>query len=637
MYLQVVTGRRLINTQLANCIRFLSVDAILKAKSGHPGMPLGMADIMTVLFREVLRHDPSNPGWVNRDRVVLSNGHGSMLLYAALYLSGYDWTIEELQNFRQLGYDTCGHPEYDVKKGVEVTTGPLGQGLANAAGMALAAKRLGKEYGSDKIDYHTFCFVGDGCLMEGISHEVGAIIPKLLSDGLTVIWDDNGISIDGEIEPWFEQDVLSRFASYGFEVIENVDGHDHEAILTALMQARSARKPTFIQMKTVIGKGCSAVEGTAAAHGQPVSAENIQVMREALDWPHAPFEIPENLLSLWDMRPKAKAYDTSWVLPKESLPIDQLYKWLEETTEESMATRKASAMVLQQIAPNLPTLIGGSADLKASNLTGLPTSGSINGHQYEHQYIDFGVREFAMFAIANGLALSSLVPFVSTFMTFMDYGRNALRMSALMKLRVIYVLTHDSIGVGEDGPTHQPIEHLTMCRVTPGVRLWRPCNLQETTAAWLNALRYQGPTVLALSRQSFGVLERKSLDAVEKGAYLRIEAPDAQATILASGSEVAIAEAVAEALAGDNILVNVISCPCLELLPESGLDECLLKRDQRFAIEASEASSFLRWVPHEHIFGIQDYGKSAPADKLYNAVGLTKKKIADKIKKRLAK
>ena len=629
---QEITGRKLINThqQLSNCIRFLAVDAIAQAKSGHPGMPLGMADIMTVLFREVLNHDPQYPHWMNRDRLVVSNGHGSMLLYAALYLTGYDWDIEEIKQFRQLGSHAAGHPELDVSKGVEVTTGPLGQGLANAVGMAISAKRLAKIYGEDKINYHTFCLVGDGCLMEGISHEAASLAPKLIDSGLTVIWDDNGISIDGEIDPWFEKDVLARFESYGFEVIRNIDGHDPEAIKKALLEAKSQQRPCFIQMKTKIGKGCHGYEGLAKAHGQPVDPESIAKMRQDLDWPHPPFEIPEELMNMWRVESDGKKES----LPEAKVPFD-LSDWLSQQEERGEATRKASARVLTEIAPLIPHLIGGSADLTASNLTQLPDSGYMNDHHYDNQYIAYGVREFGMFAIANGLALSGLVPFVATFLTFMDYGRNALRMAALMKIRVVYVLTHDSIGLGEDGPTHQPIEHLSMCRATPGVYTWRPCNLQETVAAWMYAMSYQGPTVLALSRQSMGVVERCEMAHVLQGAYFQKLYEQFDITILASGSEVFIALETSEILEQQGIRANVISVPCLDLLPTASVVDKMGDRARVFVVEAGASQSWTRWAPWENIFGINDFGLSGKDKALYEHFGLVASQIAQTIQQRI--
>lgn len=626
-------GRRHINTQqeLANCIRFLAVDAIDKANSGHPGMPLGLADVMTVLFQEKLRHDPKNPQWQNRDRVILSNGHGSMLLYSALYLSGYDWTIEDLKQFRQMKSIAAGHPEYELEKGIEVTTGPLGQGLANAVGVAIAKERLQHLYGEDKINYHTYCFVGDGCLMEGISHEACALAPKVITSGLTIIWDDNGISIDGKIDPWFEHDVLQRFSSYGFEVIEGVDGHDPEAIRQALDKARSAKKPCFIQMKTVIGKGCSMIEGSEKAHGQPLSQDQISLMREELNWPHKPFEIPEQLKEMWNMR--SNTYDTSWVLPQQEDISQYLLAWLDKQEDKSLATRKQSSLVLQAISSRVTHLMGGSADLAVSNLTHLAEKGSINDHQFQYAAIDYGVREFGMFAIANGLALSGMMPFVATFMTFMDYGRNALRMAALMKLRVIYILTHDSIGLGEDGPTHQPVEHLTMCRATPGVMLWRPCNLQETVAAWLFALQYDGPTVLALSRQSIGVIPRQKMSEVSQGAYLQVSVEKPQATVFATGSEAEIALGVAEQLAKQGIHINVVSVPCFDLLAGHIDVDNLVKndRDQCYVIEAAASISWGEFAPKQNIFAVDNFGYSAPSDDLYTHFGLTVSHISSRI------
>ncbi|MCP8352155.1 transketolase family protein [Candidatus Synchoanobacter obligatus] len=625
------TGRWPINKEqrLADCIRFLAVDAISEAQSGHPGMPLGLADVMTVLYRDVLRHSPNHPSWANRDRVVLSNGHGSMLLYAALYLSGYPWTIEELKTFRQLGSDCAGHPEHDVGKGVEVTTGPLGQGLANAVGMALAAQRGQSLYGQDKINYHTFCFVGDGCLMEGISHEAASLAPKLLQQGLTVIWDDNGISIDGKITPWFENDVLKRFEGYGFHVIKNVDGHNFGDIRRALLEARQAKKPTFIQMKTTIGKGARSVEGTAKSHGQPLTQEAISQMRLDLDWPHAPFVIPDELLQQWDMR--AVNYDTTWALPQDEDVADYLLSWLGEQEDRSLSTRVCSSLVQKAVSAKLRMLVAGSADLAASNLT-QAAPGLMNEHQPQHAYVAYGVREFAMFAIANGLALSGYLPLVSTFLTFVDYGRNALRMAAMMKQQVIYVLTHDSIGLGEDGPTHQPVEHLLICRATPNVQVWRPCNLQETVAAWLAALRHQGPTVLALSRQSVDVLPSvDDFSAVQQGAYFRKQTDHAVMTLVATGSEVAIAVKVAEVLDKKQVFCNVVSVPCRKA-DNQNLEQLLVHgRDRCFVIEAGSSMSWYDLAPPQNIFGVDAFGASAKASDLYQHFGLTVPAIVERI------
>ncbi|MEC7030238.1 MAG: transketolase [Pseudomonadota bacterium] len=623
--------------ELANCIRFLSVDAISKANSGHPGMPLGLADVMTVLFRETLRHDPNDPQWVNRDRVVLSNGHGSMLLYSALYLSGYNWTLEELKNFRQLHSHAAGHPEVDVTKGVEVTTGPLGQGIANAVGMAVAARRLGEIYGTDKIDYHTYCFVGDGCLMEGVSHEASALAPKLIQSGLTLIWDDNGISIDGQIDPWFEKDVVARFKSYGFNVIENVDGHDFAQIRQALNKAKQSSQPSFIQMKTVIGKGCQSIEGTEKAHGQPLSLAQISQMRMDMNWPHEAFHIPKALHQKWDMRSKAESYDKTFVLPKTKEISATLWDWLATQEDLPQATRKTSSQILQVLQENLKHLVGGSADLAASNLTMLSPQILMNNQEVGAQNIAYGVREFGMFAIANGLALSGLIPFVATFLTFSDYGRNALRMSALMKQRVVYVFTHDSIGLGEDGPTHQPVEHLAMIRATPNIQLWRPCSLQEVVAAWISALRFSGPTAIVLSRQKIDLIPRKDNDDVIQGAYYLIKVKDEEGTILATGSEVPIALNIAKQLAQQGMHLNVVSVPCLDLLYGSTIgNQLAANRSKQFVIEAGCKLGWEAWAPTEQIFSVDHFGLSAPADDLYQYFGLTEDAIAEVIQSKLS-
>ena len=626
-----------IDHKLANCLRFLSVDAINEAQSGHPGMPLGLADVMTVLFREFLRHSPEHPHWHNRDRVVLSNGHGSMLLYAALYLSGYDWHLDELKQFRQKGSEAAGHPEFNVDKGIEVTTGPLGQGLANACGMAIAKERLAELHGKDVFNYRTFCFVGDGCLMEGISHEVASLIPKLVRSGLIVIWDDNEISIDGKTDPWFEQDVKSRFRSYGFKVIEDVDGHDFDQIRVALQQATTYEGPCFIQMKTTIGKGCAMVEGHAKAHGQPLSAEALGLMRKSLEWPYPPFEIPQYLKEAWDCKAAGRKNHTHWTWPQDVQVSEHLYAWLDQQPLTAMATRKSSSLVLDEIAKIDVHFIGGSADLKASNLTGLSTSEDINGLNFQGQTIAFGVREFGMFAIANGLALSGLTPFVATFLTFVDYGRNALRMAALMRLRVIYILTHDSILLGEDGPTHQPVEHLTMCRATPNVYLWRPCNLQETVAAWVDALQRSGPTVLALSRQKIAEISHKQMKEVAGGAYIYLQVEKPQITLMASGSEVEIAIKVAEHLAGE-LSVEVVSVPCLDLLNEMEQPERVVrcKREACFVIEASSQYSWHKWVPSDNAITVDNFGFSGKISDLREGFGLTFDQVVDKLRKQWA-
>lgn len=614
-------------SDLANCIRFLTVDAVVKANSGHVGMCLGLADVMTVLFREVLRHNPKQPQWNNRDRVVLSNGHGSMLLYSALYLSGYDWKIDELKQFRQLRSCAAGHPELDVAKGIEVSTGPLGQGFANALGMAIAKERLNALY-PGKFDYITYCFVGDGCLMEGISHEVGALAPTLIKSGLVVIWDDNGISIDGKIEPWFEKDVLKRFSSYGFEVIESVDGHNEEEIKAALLKAKASSKPCFIQMKTVIGKGCRAIEGDAKAHGQPLNEKMVEDMRQDLNWEYGPFEIPETLMKEWLVD---STEQNQFDLPEPASCKEALWSWYLEQQVEPMASRKLSSHVLQVLYKHYPHLVGGSADLTSSNLTGLPNAGLMNQHGFDNSYIAYGVREFGMFAIANGLALSGLTPYVGTFLTFVDYGKNALRMAALMKLRVVYILTHDSIGLGEDGPTHQPVEQLVMCRATPGVELWRPCNLAETTVAWIEALSYQGPTVLALSRQTIPVVEGKEYDDIVQGAYLLVKTDKPEGAILASGSEVPLALEIAKKLK-DKIKLDVISVPSLdrwESNPKSGVIR--VKREHCFVIEAGSCFSWLGYASKAHIFSVDSFGFSANKEEMYKEFGLTVDEISGKI------
>ena len=506
---------------LANAIRFLAVDAIHAAQSGHPGMPLGLADVMAVLYLEKLKHEPTVPSWVHRDRVVLSNGHGSMLLYAALHLSGYPVSIDDIKRFRQMDSVCAGHPEYDAQLGIEATTGPLGQGLGMAVGMAVGIKRrveLGVQDPSN-----VYCFVGDGCLMEGISHEAASLAPHLLEKGLIILWDDNGISIDGHVRGWMEQNVCERFESYGYHVIPNVDAHDPMAVSDALDQAAAVKQLVFIQLKSVIGKGCSRVEGSEVAHGQPLKRDDIKQMRTSLNWPYAPFEIPQSIRSQWDRRhqwPNA-------VSEPESKPLEINIESLDWQRE--LSTRQASALVIKRCIAQHPEIVGGSADLAASTLTNMDEGVKATS-------IDYGVREFGMFAIANGLSLAHMIPFVGTFLVFLDYGKSALRLAALMKVRVVYVLTHDSVALGEDGPTHQPVEHLSSIRAMPNVELWRPCNLLETAVAWQQALlKTDQPTVLALSRQTIPSVPLVDQKQVAKGYYhlIKVHEPVGQLLLLA--------------------------------------------------------------------------------------------------------
>lgn len=657
---------------LANALRFLSIDAVQKAKSGHPGMPMGMADIAEVLWNSFLHHNPTNPKWWNRDRFVLSNGHGSMLLYSLLHLSGYDLQIEDLQKFRQLHSRTPGHPEVGVTPGVEVTTGPLGQGLACAVGFALAEKLLANEFNRPEhniVDHYTYCFIGDGCLMEGISHEVGSLAGTLGLNKLIVFWDDNGISIDGKVANWFNDNTAQRFAAYGWHVIESIDGHNPDKIHAAIAAARQQQKPTLICCKTQIGYGSPNLVDTEKAHGAPLGAEEISATREQLGWQHPPFFIPQEIYNKWDARELGQKLDQEWratwqkykqQYPEpaaelqrrmdQRLPSDwqtamqDLINGLQENMVD-VATRKASQDTLAAIAERLPELLGGSADLSHSNLTIHKFSKPIMPHTVTGNYINYGVREFGMAAIMNGLALhGGFIPYGGTFLTFADYARNAIRMSGLMRQRVIYVLTHDSIGLGEDGPTHQPIEHLTMLRITPNVTVWRPCDAVETAVAWQAALeKLTGPTCLALSRQKLTAYNRTEsvLRNVARGGYvLSDSAKPANVLIIATGSEVEIAMAAADYLTGIGLKIRVVSMPCADLF---------LQQDQayraqvlphtitaRVAIEAGSPHYWYKFVgDHGKVIGLQTYGESAPDKDVYATMGLTAQAVIDAVQSML--
>ncbi|MFP6782406.1 MAG: transketolase, partial [Gammaproteobacteria bacterium] len=559
---------------LANAIRALSMDAVQAANSGHPGAPMGMADIAEVLWRDFLRHNPANPKWVNRDRFVLSNGHGSMLLYSLLHLTGYDVSIDELKRFRQLHSSTPGHPEYRDTPGVETTTGPLGQGLANAVGMAIAERNLCAEFNREAmhiVDHHTYVCVGDGCLMEGVSHEACSLAGTLGLGKLIAIYDDNQISIDGDVEGWFTDDTSARFAAYGWQVIDDVDGHDADAVVHALSQAkRDETRPTLIRCRTIIGYGSPNKQGTAASHGAALGDDEIAKTREQLNWPYAPFEIPESIAAAWDGTIDGARLEAAWeelferyrskhpelasefdrrmrsALPHdlESIAKQAVAQMQVEGTKQ--ASRKASQEALTRVGPGLPELIGGSADLSGSNNTFWSGSRVLTGEPSAGNYINYGVREFAMSAIMNGLALhGGYIPYGGTFLVFSDYARNAVRMSALMGLGVIYVYTHDSIGLGEDGPTHQPIEHAASLRLIPRLSVWRPCDGVETAAAWRAAIaRRDGPTCLLLTRQGLNVQQRSSaqVDSIERGGYVLLEPQSAPTgLIIATGSEIELA------------------------------------------------------------------------------------------------
>lgn len=638
-------------------IRMLVADAIEQAKSGHPGAPLGLADIADVLWHEHLRHNPLNPKWPNRDRFILSNGHASMLLYVLLHLTGYALTIDDLRQFRQLHSKTPGHPEYGVTSGVETTTGPLGQGLATAVGMAIAERWFAKRFNRTHyplFDYYTYVIVGDGCLMEGISHEACSLAGTLKLGKLIVFYDSNGISIDGDITHWFDEEVALRFRAYHWQVIGPVDGHDANAVDEAIKKAKEEpSKPSLIICHTVIGRGASSKEGTADVHGAPLGAEEIAALRQALHWPYAPFEIPKAVYDAFDAKSKGMALENAWQAmlqayakdyPDSSKLLHRLLErrlpddWLLTKTKlialgqntTPVATRKASQEVLAVMAEGLPELIGGSADLTPSNLTAWRGSIPLHAHQ-DGNYIHYGVREHAMAAIENGLALSGLIPYGGTFLVFSDYCRAAIRLAALMQQRVIFVLTHDSIGVGEDGPTHQPIEHLSSLRLIPGLDVWRPANRIETAVAWIAAIEAMHPSVLALSRQNIDAgLSQAAVDEIAKGGYIYKEAshPDSMmAIIAATGSEVALALEVQERLQGNGMPARVVSIPCLEAFKRAGKSWQEAVLPPALPVFIIEAGSTALWQAYAgrggRVFGMDTFGESAPAKDLYPYFGLT--------------
>ena len=660
---------------LANAIRALAMDAVQQANSGHPGMPMGMADIAEVLWNKHLRHNPGNPAWANRDRFVLSNGHGSMLLYALLHLSGYNLPMAELKKFRQLHSKTPGHPEFGCAPGVETTTGPLGQGLANAVGMAIAERMLAAEFNRDGhaiIDHRTYVFAGDGCLMEGISHEVCSLAGTLGLNKLIVLYDDNGISIDsekGQMKQWFTDNTPQRFEAYGWRVIRDVDGHNPDAVDTAIKQAQTeTSKPVLICCKTIIAKGAPKKANTGAAHGAPLGAEEIAATRAAIGWPHAPFEIPESVYAGWDARPRGRELEATWdqkfaayakahpQLAAElerrmdgKLPRDwktHVAKVLAAVNEkgETIATRKASQNAIEALAPALPELAGGSADLAGSNLTWWSGSKAM-GNTGGGNYLFFGVREFGMSAIANGMALhGGVIPYVATFLVFSDYARNALRLAALMKQRVVFVYTHDSIGLGEDGPTHQPVEHMATLRMLPNMDVWRPCDTVESTVAWVSAIeRREGPTSLLFSRQNLPFQKRSvvQLDDVARGGYTLSDAAGVKAVLIATGSEVAIALEVQKKLAEENIPVRVVSMPSTTVFDRQNLVyqfAVLLRGVPRVAIEAGVSDFWRKYVGLDGaVVGIDRYGESAPAGDLFKYFGFTADKVAAVVKRVIKK
>jgi transketolase len=647
----------------ANAIRFLSMDAVQKANSGHPGMPMGMADIAEVLWHDFLKHHPGDPHWINRDRFVLSNGHGCMLLYALLHLTGYDLSIDDLKQFRQLHSKTPGHPEFGITPGVETTTGPLGQGLANAVGMAIAEKHMAAQFNRPDfpiIDHYTYCIVGDGCLMEGISHEVCSLAGVLQLGKLIVFYDDNNISIDGKVDGWYRDHTPLRFQAYGWNVISDVDGHDSTAIHQAIKAAQATiNQPTLICCKTIIGWGAPTLAGTANTHGAPLGEAEIAAIRSHLNWPHPSFIIPKDIYHSWSANVRGEQLKSSWdtlfhtyqqqypTLASELLRrlanhlpnhwtehTDALLKQM-HANKQSIATRKASQQCITHYAALLPELFGGSADLTESNCTHGEGMQVFSAAHPEGRYLHYGVREFGMSAIMNGLALyRGLIPFGGTFLTFSDYARNAIRLAAIMQQRVIFVYTHDSIGLGEDGPTHQPIEHLSSLRLIPHLSLWRPCDTVETAVAWQAALEKNGPTCLALSRQNLAFQERSKdqLALIKRGAYILYDAaidkqPDA--IFIATGSEVALALAAAKQLEKETILVRVISMPSTDvfLAQEEHYRQQVLPDNVaiKIAIEAAATSSWYQFVgyPYGCVIGLNEFGESAPAADIFREKGFT--------------
>ncbi|NMG42889.1 transketolase [Aromatoleum toluvorans] len=670
-----------LDAQCANALRFLAIDAVEQANSGHPGMPMGMAEIAVALWRRHLRHDPADPQWPDRDRFVLSNGHGSMLLYALLHLTGYDLPLDELKRFRQLHSKTPGHPEHGLTPGVETTTGPLGQGLTNAVGMALAEKLLAHTFnrpGHDIVDHRTWVFLGDGCLMEGVSHEAASFAGVQRLSKLVALWDDNRISIDGDVGGWFGDDTPQRFRAYGWNVIEGVEGHEVEAVDRAIREALANAEndvgPTLICCRTTIGHGSPARAGTAAVHGAPLGRDEVAATRAALGWPHAPFDVPAEVRAAFDARDagaarrcewnaRFAAYRSQWPdAAKEferrvagDLPADfaeQADAFLAEVQGErpNVATRKASQQAIGRLAQALPELLGGSADLTHSNLTDWPGCGAVRADA-GGRHINWGVREFGMAAALNGVALhGGFVPFGATFLVFSDYARNAIRMSALLRQRVVHVMTHDSIGLGEDGPTHQPVEHIPSLRLIPGLDVWRPCDAAETQAAWNAAvMRTDGPSLLALSRQNLPTQARSAgqLAAIARGGYVLAEAGNGKPAVvlIATGSEVELAMAARARLADDGIHARVVSMPCTSRFDAQDADwrdAVLPPGVPRVAVEAARPDGWWKYVAGRdgrtrgEVVGIERFGESAPAAELAALFGLTPERVADAARRLIA-
>lgn len=657
------------NKEMANALRALSMDMVERAQSGHPGMPLGMADIATVLWTQHLRHDPARPNWINRDRFILSNGHGSALLYSLLHLSGYDMPLAELKNFRAWQSTTPGHPEYGLTAGVDSTTGPLGQGLANGVGMALCEQLMSKRFNRSActlFDHHSYVFVGDGCLMEGISHEACSLAGVLGLGKLIVFYDDNGISIDGKVKGWFNDDSVMRFEAYGWHVIADVDGHDLEQINQAIISAKNSNRPSLICCKTIIGKGSPNKANSAGVHGSPLGSEEIAATRIALDHPYDPFEIPESLYQEWNARDAGARLSTAWdktlgeygqkyadlyqelmrrcdgVIDKDLIKV--MDDWIVDCqkTNKPQATRASSKACLDHFAPMLPELIGGSADLSGSNSTLWTGSVVINNDAKQGNYLHYGVREFAMSAIANGMALyGAFIPYVGTFLVFSDYARNAVRLAALMELRTIFVYSHDSIGVGEDGPTHQPIEQLPSLRLIPNLNVWRPADLVETAVAWRSAITTANtPTALLLSRQktSLSDIKTQQLSSVAKGGYILLESSKTPvAIIISSGSEIGACLEAARSLHKEGKAVRVVSMPCVEVFEQQSVDykELVLPAtvQRRLVVEAAHSGCWYKYIGDAGaIISIDCFGDSAPADVLMQHYGFDAENIINKMR-----
>jgi transketolase len=655
-----------ITSKMANAIRALSMDAVQKANSGHPGAPMGMAEIAVALWAGHYRHNPTNPKWVNRDRFVLSNGHGSMLHYSLLHLTGYDLPMSEISNFRQLHSKTAGHPEVHITPGVETTTGPLGQGITNAVGMALAEKLLAAEFnvdGANIVDHRTWVFMGDGCLMEGISHEACSLAGTWKLNKLTAFWDDNGISIDGHVEGWFTDDTPARFESYGWNVIRGVDGHNVAAVNQAIVAAKASDKPTLICCRTVIGKGSPNMEGTHNVHGAALGDKEVAAVRAHIDWNYPPFEVPADVYSAWDAKADGAKAEAEWNAAFAAYSAAQPAKAAELTRrmnnvlpanfdevvkaalanvvekKETIATRKASQNAIQAFAPSLPEFLGGSADLTGSNLTNWKECVAVRANQAGN-HINYGVREFGMSAIMNGIALhGGYLPFGATFLTFSDYSRNAIRMAALMKIRSLFVFTHDSIGLGEDGPTHQSVEHISSMRLIPNLDNWRPCDTTESTVAWAEAIkRNDGPSTLIFSRQNLPFQERTAQQVADiaRGGYILQDAADAKVVLIATGSEIELAVKSAAELAAQGIPARVVSMPSTDVFDRQDKAyqaSVLGKGLPRVAIEAGVTAFWHKYVGLEGaVVGIDTFGESAPAGVLFKHFGFTVDNVVAKVK-----